>query len=146
MPAKAPVSVRQAAMNLLARREHSRLELERKLASRDYSENETKPALDALESEGLLSNKRFAAAYVAERRRRGFGPHKIRDELMERGLDEAMANDAMSGIDWAAEARRCVARKYAGPPADKPGRAERQNYLLRRGFDHDDAVCAVRDE
>ena len=58
---------RRQALDLLARREHSRLELERKLLKRSYSRDTTNEVLDVLEVEGLLEEARFIESFVRTR-------------------------------------------------------------------------------
>ena len=55
---------RKKAMDLLARREHSRLELERKLTSRDYEAEEINATIEQLVADNLQSDSRFSEAYV----------------------------------------------------------------------------------
>ena len=76
-------------MNYLARREHSRRELEQKLARKEFDANEISEALDRLVEDGLLSDVRFAESFVHARRQRGSGPLKIQAELKLRGVSEA---------------------------------------------------------
>ncbi|HEX5842944.1 MAG TPA: regulatory protein RecX, partial [Pseudomonas sp.] len=81
-----PVAVRRAAMDLLARREHGRVELTRKLRNRGAADELIEAALDRLAEEGLLSEARYMEAFVGYRARAGYGPLRIREELTQRGL------------------------------------------------------------
>ena len=58
--ARRPRSLRARALSYLARREHSRLELRRKLAPHAESPEQLESVLDTLEAQGLLSIERFA--------------------------------------------------------------------------------------
>ena len=83
---------RRIALSLLARREHSARELHFKLIARGCAESDVDAVLAALRIERLLSDERFAEAYVASRRERGYGPVRIEAELRERGVaDEVIA-------------------------------------------------------
>ena len=62
------------AMNWLSRREHSQLELRDKLAKRDVPADVIDATVIALVADGLLSDDRFAEAFVASRVRKGQGP------------------------------------------------------------------------
>jgi regulatory protein len=131
-------SARHAAMKLLARREHSRLELERKLGARAFAPEAIETALDELERDGLLSAGRFTESFVRARIDRGRGPVRIRAELAERGIAEAEYRDflAADAVDWSALARRALVKRFgAGPPADFADRARRARFLSYRGFD-----------
>ncbi len=68
-------------MDLLSRREHSCTELRRKLALREFAEDEIDQAVTALAAEGLASDERFAESFVTARVRRGQGPRRIQLEL-----------------------------------------------------------------
>lgn len=129
---------RRRAMDLLARREHSRLELERKLGARDYEADEIAAALDQLEQDGLLSVERFARSFIESRYARGQGPYRIRRELAERGVEsvETWLDDA--AFDWDGLARATRERRFgAAPPADLKDKARQIRFLEYRGFSHD---------
>jgi regulatory protein len=135
-------SPRNAAMDLLARREHARSELERKL-SRHFDREAIAQALDRLAEEGLQSDRRFAEAFVRERATRGYGPQRINAELQQRGIADRVAQAALAtvceeeGIDWREQARSALCKKFgqATLPADFRERARRLRFLSYRGFD-----------
>jgi regulatory protein len=80
------VSCRERAVGLLARREHSRGELTRKLAARGFDEDVVAATLARLEREGALADGRFTASFIRTRAAKGKGPVRIRAELAERGM------------------------------------------------------------
>jgi regulatory protein len=129
---------RRAALDLLARREHSRLELERKLSARGFPETSIDQALDALERSGALAAARFTASFIRTRVARGQGPVRIRAELAERGVAETDVVELLgeAGVDWA-EAAIAARRKRFGPnpPRDFKERARQARFLQFRGFD-----------
>lgn len=96
------VAVRRTAMDLLARREHGRVELTRKLRQRGAEAEMIETALDRLTEEGLLSEARYLESFVSYRARSGYGPLRIREELSQRGLQRADIELALrdSGINW----------------------------------------------
>ncbi len=94
-----PRSIREAAMNYLSRREHTRQELLHKLLDKDYPQDEVEQALDRLEDQGLLSESRFAEAFVRQRQLRGSGPLKIRAELRQKGLNENLLDQFLDVHD-----------------------------------------------
>ena len=131
-------SAHAAALALLAGREHSRLQLARKLTQREYPEEEIAAALDALAADGYLSDERAATAKVAAGLRRGHGPGRIRNDLREAGLDAGapISGDDGSDIDWVAQARALAERKFGSEsPADYAEWARRARFLQARGFD-----------
>jgi len=133
-----PGACKRQALDLLARREHSRLELERKLAARGYSEDLIAPTLDGLEASGALATARFTESFIRTRVAKGHGPARIRMDLAQRGIAEveAAALLADSGIDWAAAARAVRSKRFgAGAPASFAERARQARFLQYRGFD-----------
>ena len=106
--------VRRAAMDLLARREHSRAEVVAKLQQK-FPElvQHFDEVLDQLEQDGLLSDERFAEAYVRYRRSRGFGPLLIRQELRGKGIDATLLEAVIDlrAEEWLDTLRDLIARK-----------------------------------
>lgn len=140
-PPEAPATaVRRAAMNLLARREHSFHELLDKLQDKfpDFDVSQVLvPALERLREEKLQSDERFAASYVRYRSNRGFGPLKIAAELYPRRIDSELQQQVLyrAGLDWEQLCSRALHDKFR--LTRKPAPAERmrwQRFLLQRGF------------
>ena len=132
-----PADIRARALNLLARREHSRLELARKLRQRGMAGADLEQVLDELVAARLLSDTRFAEEYARSRVGRGYGPVRIRAELRERGIDDAGIQAALAelGEDWCQQARATRQRRFgAEPPADLKERARQSRFLQQRGF------------
>ena len=132
-----PVAVRRVAMDLLARREHSRVELERKLRLRGVSAELMAPALDRLAEQGLLCDARFLQCFVASRARAGHGPVRIREDLAQRGLQRADIEPALrdAQIDWGEQLHEVWQRKFAGQlPVDARERAKQGRFLAYRGY------------
>jgi regulatory protein len=132
-----PVAVRRAAMDLLARREHGRVELTRKLRNRGAADDLIDAALDRLAEEGLLSEARYLEAFVSNRARAGYGPLRIREELTQRGLARGDVEQALrdSGVDWREQLEDTWRRKFAGElPRDARERAQQGRFLSYRGY------------
>jgi len=132
-----PAAVRRAAMDLLARREHGRVELTRKLRQRGAPADLIEAALERLAEEGLLSEARYLESFVGYRARAGYGPLRIREELTQRGLGRADVEQALrdSGIDWAEQLQDTWQRKFSGKlPADARERAQQGRFLSYRGY------------
>jgi regulatory protein len=130
------LEAKQAALNLLSRREHSIQEIEQKLARRKkLSCLDLKPLIDELVDAGWLSHARFAETFIRSRRARGQGPVKIRHELRHRGLkDEEFVMELEQYDDWDLLAIELLARKYDCAPNDSKERAKMQRFLQSRGF------------
>jgi len=131
--------LRDAALRLLARREHSYKELCRKLKQRGWPEPELESVLSDLAEQGLQSDERFAESFVRSRAQKAYGPKRIRAELGQRGIDRAQVDRALreTDADWLELASGWYERRYRGaPPADMKEKSRRQQALARRGFDH----------
>lgn len=131
------VAVRRTAMDLLARREHGRVELTRKLRQRGAPDELIDTALDRLTEEGLLSESRYLESFVSYRARSGYGPMRIREELGQRGLQRPDIELALreSGIDWQAQLTDTWRRKFSGHlPIDARERAKQGRFLAYRGY------------
>lgn len=140
--------VRDAALQLLARREHSALELRRKLLQREHPEAVVATVIAALAAENLLSDARFAEEFVRSRRDKGFGPQRIRAELRQRGVDPTVAESHLqsSAEDWQARALVQYRKRFGNePPHDLAERGRRYRFLVNRGFTSDQ-IRRVLDE
>lgn len=133
--------IRRAAMDMLARREHARSELARKLEHAFGNCQELIQAeIDKLQAEGLQSDMRLAESFIRARAGRGQGPLKIRAELRGRGLTDDLVTAAMetSGIDWFALAESASRKRFGdGPPGDTKEKAKRSRFMQQRGFTFD---------
>ena len=131
-----PAAVRRAAMDLLARREHGRMELSRKLRSRGAPPDLIEPALERLADEGLLSEARYLESFVRMRANAGYGPLRIREELTQRGLLREEIEQALrdSGFDWNEQLREVWLRKFGELPGDQRERARQGRFLSYRGY------------
>ncbi|AMO56100.1 hypothetical protein GZ77_04605 [Endozoicomonas montiporae] len=128
--------VRRAAMDLLARREHSYSELCYKLKGR-FEAQSVETALNKLVDDGLQSDDRFAEAYVRARGNKGYGPARIRMELLQKGLSQSLISNYLFDDDdkWFEEASRMKTKKLRedrNPTSAE--RAKLYRFLAQRGF------------
>lgn len=135
------LSLKARALRYLAMREHSRAELERKLA-RHVADDDEDPAgpriarvLDELAAHGLLDEQRAADALVASQARR-FGAQKLRHSLRARGVAPDAAAAALEAVAASEfeRARDVWRRRFGEPAADAAGRAKQARFLAGRGF------------
>ncbi|HEY3518128.1 MAG TPA: regulatory protein RecX [Gammaproteobacteria bacterium] len=128
----------RSALDLLARREHSRRELARKLAARGFPDDVVTSVLEKLERTGALADARFTDSFVRARISKGQGPQRIRAELAQRGITDADADGVLraADVDWLATIRAVRAKRF-GPelPRDYAERARQARFLQYRGFD-----------
>jgi regulatory protein len=126
------------ALDLLARREHSRVELEHKLLARSFEPAVVEDVLDALEHSGALASDRFLESFVRARAARGQGPARIRRELREHGIEPAASAELLDSgeFDWNALASAARAKRFgAAGPKDHKDRARQGRFLEYRGFE-----------
>ena len=130
-----PLSLKGRALRLLSQREHSRAELERKLAPHEEEPGTLVQALDELQARGFISEERVVES-VVHRRASKLGTARVQQELVAKGLSaqamtEALAQLRSTELD---RAREVWARKVGETSADPKERARQMRFLLSRGF------------
>ncbi len=143
-------TLRRSAMDLLARREHSRVELQDKL-NRKYAEHSAliPEVLAQLEEDNLLSDDRFTEAYVRYRQNRGFGPLLIAQELRNKGVSQVQIQAHLQADDeqWRINLGELIARKSNQAvlsQLDTKARQKLFRFCLSRGFASDQIGRALR--
>ncbi len=128
-------SLKIRALDYLARREHSRLELEKKLTPYAPTLEELSFVLDSLEQCGLLSAGRMVEQVIHVRRSK-FGSRRIVHELQQKGIDEDLIAAALPHLkETELETARTVWRKKFGAmPINAKERAKQIRFLMSRGF------------
>ena len=132
------LSLKGRALKLLSQREHSRLELSRKLAPHAESAEQVQLLLDEFERGGFLSSQRFAES-LAHRRAPRFGLRRIEQELDAHRLDAAVAGPVLQGLRDTERERALGAwrKRFGEAAADAAGRAKQYRFLAQRGFTAD---------
>ena len=139
-------TLRERALRLLARREHSRAELARRLRPHLAPEDDLDAVLDDLARRKQLSDDRYAESR-ANALARKFGAARITRELRAKGVDKALAEGAAAAAR-ATEVERARAvwtRKFRVPPTTREERARQMRFLQSRGFSFDAIRAVVRD-
>ncbi|MGZ5047456.1 MAG: recombination regulator RecX [Usitatibacter sp.] len=139
--AKTEPSLRARAMRFLARREHSRQELSRKLERIAGEGDDVEVLLDELSAKGWLSDARFAEQSVRAKSRR-YGPLKVVHDLRAKGVDDEAIGAAFraAGSDGAASIESVWLSRFKAGPADERARARQVRFLQGRGFALDDVL------
>lgn len=138
-------AVRAQAVRLLARREHSRVELARKLEAKGHDSDVATRVVGQLACQGLQSDRRFTEAFVRSRIGRGQGERKIRADLHARGIDDATADPFMADVSWIEVATGAIDKRFTEKPADRNEWARRARFLAARGFPSDVVATALGD-
>jgi regulatory protein len=129
-------SLKGRALRLLSQREHSRRELERKLAKYEEEPGQLQRALDELQAHGFIDEQRVVDSHLHRRAPR-LGAARLRQELQAKGLDAeriaaALSELRASEVDRAREVWR---RKFQALPNEPTERARQSRFLAARGFD-----------
>ncbi|HET8730381.1 MAG TPA: regulatory protein RecX [Moraxellaceae bacterium] len=132
---------------MLSRREHSRVELERKLSESGGTSSDVHAILDELSERRLQSDERFAEVFVRSRAEKGYGPRSIAVDLRTRGLDPEQVSAALaaSGYDWSQRAVEVRQGRFGRTlPSDPREKARQLRFLQYRGFGGADCAIALR--
>jgi regulatory protein len=137
-----PAELKARALRALARREHSRAELERKLSPYAESQQFLEVLLGELEGRKLLSNHRFAEmrTHILARK---YGAAKIRQDLKAKGVPDEIV-EGVSAADELERAQGILQKKYKTPAATREEWAKRARFLQGRGFSSDTIYRLVR--
>ena len=128
-------SLKGRALRLLSQREHSRAELERKLAQHEEVPGELAKALDELQARDFINDTR-AVESVVHRRAAKLGAARVKQELAAKGLSGETVAAALEGLRETelSRAREVWRKKFDQPAADAQERAKQVRFLLARGF------------
>ena len=129
------LSLKGRALRLLGGREHSRTELERKLAKFEEEPGTLKRSLDELQAKGFISEQRVIES-VLHRRAAKLGTARIKHELQGKGLDPQAVSQAMTQLQ-SSEHERALAvwqKKFGVAPANATEAAKQMRFLAARGF------------
>lgn len=128
-------SLKGRALKFLAAREHSRAELERKLAEHEEEPGQLARVLDDLQQRGFIDERRVADS-VVHRRASRLGAARVRHELAGKGLAPELVAEAVEALKATEfeRAREVWLKKYGQLPADAAQRARQARFLVARGF------------
>ena len=139
-------TLRERALKLLARREHSRAELTRKLSVHAEDPGEIERVLDDCERRGWLSERRVVEQLVHARRSR-YGARRIERDLLQKGVSEDAVSAALAELKAGelGAAREVWRRKFGGRQPRGPADHARQvRFLQGRGFELDTILRVIK--
>ncbi|MFI4937179.1 MAG: regulatory protein RecX [Candidatus Berkiellales bacterium] len=142
-------AIKEKAIALLARREHSRRELQQKLTQRGYAFAAIDDLLNELEKSGLLNEDRFIGSIIRTYRSRGMGPLKICVELQKRGIDRSriVAHEEWHGSSWDETAIAVRIKRFGELlPSSMIQKMQQIRFLQQRGFTQDQIHVALKCE
>jgi len=140
---KPELSLRARALQALARREFSRVELRGKLIAHILEEDNVEALLDDLEKRGWLSDERALEQTVRIRSAR-FGTQRITHELRQKGISEELINASIPNLKEVEldTARNVWQRKFGKHPQDQKEKMKQMRFLQSRGFSTS-IICQV---
>ena len=144
MNKKNSLKLRKKALQYLARREHTRSQLQQKLL-RHGDADEANEVLDSLERGNFLSERRYLDSYIEAQARKLYGPQRIVAGLCRLGFDRSVAERSLqkASIDWFACAQRCYASKFPKTEImDRREQRRRIHFLQNRGY-HEDTIRSL---
>ncbi|RHW77525.1 regulatory protein RecX [Colwellia sp. RSH04] len=136
----------QCAVGLLARREHSELEIQQKLKQREYLQSDIDAAISQLLEKNYLSDNRFAETVCRYRSNRGYGWQYIANELKQKGVCSTIIHQLHKNceIDWYLQAELAYNKRFGIKTiCDQKDRAKRIRFLQYRGFSTEEVLAVV---
>ncbi len=137
-------SIRFGAIELLSRREHSRLELHRKLSVRFEEDTLITKVIEQLTAENLQCDQRFAEAFIRYRFNKGQGPIKIAFDLRQAGVADDSIKQSLEYLsnDWTDKAVQVLEKKFKTVTKEPSIKAKALRFLAQRGFSSETAYNA----
>ncbi len=129
--------IKKECLRLLTRRDHSRKEMQDKLAVKGYNLSQVSQVIDELTRQSWQDDTRYAESYARMRSHKGFGPVRIAFELRQQGIAADVVEKIVYSTpdDWAVLLAQLYSKKYPRTGAiDSGERTKRFRFLLQRGF------------
>ena len=138
--------LRRAMVDLLSRRDYSRLELFRKLKARCEDVDVLEQLLDDFQQRNWQSDQRFAESFINSRYQRGLGPLRLKQELREKGIASDIIQLTLESleVDWYQLAFDVAQKKMNSLKESDPNKKQKLfRFLAYRGFNSDQIACAT---
>ncbi|MFL0811471.1 MAG: recombination regulator RecX [Agarilytica sp.] len=142
-------AIKNAALSLLARREHSQQELRMKLARKFQDSSRVEEQISQLADSDMQSEERFVEVFIRAKRNAGKGPKFIQQELRNRGVSEFLIASYIYENDeeWHLLASDVYLKKFGGVPVeDAHDKAKRIRFMVSRGFSPDSVFRIMAEE
>ena len=144
------LQIRDSALNMLARREHSQLELKQKLQTRfKDQEDEIDITLVKLIEDNYQSDQRFCESFIRYRQQKGYGEVRIISELKIKGINTDLIHQSFSEseLDGFEVALRVKTSKFGRLVSqDFKDKSKQYRYLQYRGFTSDQINYAIQED
>jgi regulatory protein len=129
--------IKKDCLRLLTRRDHSRKEIQHKMAVKGYESSQVSAVIDDLAQQSWQDDSRYAESYARMRSHKGFGPVRIAYELKQQGIETHTVDKVLQATsdNWLNLMEQVYNKKYPESLAmDINERAKRIRFLLQRGF------------
>lgn len=129
--------IKKDCLRLLARRDHSRKEIQNKMAIKGYEPSHVSEVIADLAQQNWQDDTRYAESYARVRSQKGFGPVRIAYELKQQGIESSTVDKVLRATtdNWINLLKQVYTKKYPGPVAmDSSERTNCIRFLLQRGF------------
>ncbi|MBR5246110.1 MAG: regulatory protein RecX [Clostridia bacterium] len=143
------VSFRRAynkGLDFLSRRPYGTKELVKKLCEKGHEKESAEKACERLLELGLLNDEEFAKILANDLyERKGYGIKRIKQELLFRGLDREIVENAIESLDIDTQTRIIIVikKKYLNKLNDEKGRKRAVDGLMRLGYSYSDIKTAL---
>ena len=140
MPENNNKIIKHTITRLLARREHSKSELIKKLHLREFDSEQIDEWVEKFSQHDIQSDTRFVEAFIRGKVNKGQGESRIRNELRQHDIDQRVINKAFkdSAIDWFELALAVFDKRFSdGVENEYKNKQKQQRFMLYRGFDHE---------
>ena len=138
--------LRRTIIDLLSRRDYSRLELFRKLKARCEDVDVLEQLLDDFQQRNWQSDQRFAESFLNSRYQRGLGPMRLKQEMRDKGLANDVIQLALESleVDWYQLAFDVAQKKSNSLKESDPNKKQKLfRFLAYRGFNSDQIAYAM---
>ena len=134
---------REKALQYVSQRQMSARELGRKLREKGFDEETADYCVAWITERGLLNEESYAAAIVRHYAAKGYGAGRIRQELMRRGLERELCEEALAALpEDTAKLDRFIAQRLKDPD-DRDAVRKLSAALFRRGFSSEEIRSAL---
>ncbi len=143
------LSSKEAAMQLLSRRDHGEYELYQKLALKGYGEDDIQQAVNFCLDHNYLDDLRYAKSQIRQHVYKGHGERRIRQELNQKRVADSVIELALEEEpqDWSELAKQAAEKKFKGVKAqDQKEYAKQVRFLQYRGYSFEQIAYALGKE
>ena len=140
------LSSKEAAIQLLSRRDHGQYELHQKLALKGYEDADIEAAINFCLEHHYLDDLRYAKSQIRQHVYKGHGERRIRQELAQKRVSESVIEEAMAEEpqDWFELARMAAEKKFKGIQAkDQKEYAKQVRFMQYRGYSFEQISYAL---